>query len=192
MKWKYVVLISLISAVIGFVLGRLGKTDKKVIETKETIKYAPIPFPVTDTIYQPQPYNVYIPADTVTKYVTKLQNVDTAQILQDYCLVRQYKLDFSNDTLGEFRVDAEVGQNKLLKASSYVRPLTKTIYKETTVTECKKKAFQPFILVGTSPRFDLQKVTIGVDLSQRYLIGVSGIRWDNKYNYSIDFGIKLF
>lgn len=191
MKKKYIVIISLVSAVIGFVLGRLGKTDNKVIETKETVKYDPIPFPVTDTVYQPQPYNVYIPADTVYKYVTKLQKVDTAKILQDYYLVRQYNLDFSNDTLGEFKVDAEVGQNKLLKASSYIRPLTKTVYKETTVTEYKSKSFQPFILVGTSPKFDLQKATVGFDISQRYLIGVSGIRWDNKYNYSIDFGIKF-
>lgn len=191
MKKKYIVIISLVTAVLGFVLGRMSVTAEKVVETKEITKYDPVPYPVTDTIFQPKPYNVYIPADTVYKYLTEIQKIDTAAILKDYYLTRQYRLDFSNDTLGEFKVNAEVGQNKLLSASSYIRPLVKSIYHETTVTKYKTKTFQPFILVGTSPKFDFQKATLGFDLSQRYILGVSGIRWDDRYNYSIDFGIKF-
>lgn len=188
---KYAIIISLVAAVLGFVLGRLSVTDNKVVETKEVTKYVPSPYPVTDTIFHPQPYNVYIPADTVYRYLTKFEKVDTAAILKDYYLTRQYHLDFSNDTLGEFKVNAEVGQNRLLSASSYIKPLIKNIYHETTVTKYKTKIFQPFILIGTSPKFDFQKATIGFDLSQRYILGVSGVRWDNRYNYSIDFGIKF-
>lgn len=191
MKKKYAIIISLVAAVLGFVLGRLSVTDNKVVETKEVTKYVPSPYSVTDTIFHPQPYNVYIPADTVYRYLTKFKKVDTAAILKDYYLTRQYHLDFSNDTLGEFKVNAEVGQNRLLSASSYIKPLIKNIYHETTVTKYKTKIFQPFILVGTSPKFDFQKATIGFDLSQRYILGVSGVRWDNRYNYSIDFGIKF-
>lgn len=191
MKKKYIVIISLVAAVLGFVLGRMSITAEKVIETKETVKYDTAPYPVTDTIFQPKPYNVYIPTDTVYRYLTKIQNVDTAAILNDYYLTRQYRLDFSNDTIGEFKVNAEVRQNKLLSASSYIRPLVKNIYRETMVTKYKTKTFQPFILVGTSPKFDFQKATIGFDLSQRYMLGVSGVRWDDRYNYSIDFGIKF-
>ena len=189
MKKKYIVIISLVAAVLGFVLGRLSVTDNKVVETKKVTKYVPSTYPVTDTIFHPQPHNVYIPADTV--YLTKFEKVDTAAILKDYYLTRQYCLAFSNDTLGEFKVNAEVGQNKLLSASSYIRPLVKNIYHEITVTKYKTKTFQPFILIGTSPRFDFQKATIGFDFSQRYMLGVSGIRWDDRYNYSIDFGIKF-
>ena len=65
MKKKYIVIISLVAAVLGFVLGRMSVTAEKVVETKETVKYDPVPYPVTDTIFQPKPYNVYIPADTV-------------------------------------------------------------------------------------------------------------------------------
>lgn len=191
MKKKYIIIISIVAAVLGFALGRLRVTDNKVVETKEVTKYVPSSYPVTDTIFHPQPYNVYIPADTVYRYLTKFEKVDTATILKDYYLTRQYHLDFSNDTLGEFKVNAEVGQNKLLSASSYIRPLVKNIYYETTVTKYKTKTFQPFILVGTSPKFDFQKATIGFDLSQRYILGISGVRWDNRYNYSIDFGIKF-
>ena len=67
----------------------------------------------------------------------------------------------------------------------------KNIYRETMVTKYKTKTLQPFILVGTSPKFDFQKATIGFDLSQRYMLGVSGVRWDDRYYYSIDFGIKF-
>lgn len=191
MKTKYVVLISLVSAVLGFVLGRITINDKKSVETKETVKYVPSTVIVTDTIFNPQPYNVFIPADTVYKYLTKFEKVDTAEILKDYYLTRQYSLDFSNDTLGIFKVNAEVGQNKLLKANSFVNPIIKTVYRENTVTQYKTKLFQPFLLVGTSPKFDVQQATIGIDLRQKYLIGVSGIRWDNKYNYTINLGIKF-
>lgn len=158
---------------------------------KETVKYVPSTVTVTDTIFNPQPYNVFIPADTVYKYLTKFEKVDTAEILKDYYLTRQYSLDFSNDTLGVFKVNAEVGQNKLLKANSFVNPIIKTVYRENTVTQYKTKLLQPFLLVGTSPKFDVQQATIGIDLRQKYLIGVSGIRWDNKYNYTINLGIKF-
>lgn len=191
MKTKYVVLILLVSAVLGFVLGRITINDKKSVETKETVKYVPSTVIVTDTIFNPQPYNVFIPADTVYKHLTKFEKVDTAEILKDYYLTRQYSLDFSNDTLGVFKVNAEVGQNKLLKANSFVNPIIKTVYRENTVTQYKTKLLQPFLLVGTSPKFDVQQATIGIDLRQKYLIGVSGIRWDNKYNYTINLGIKF-
>lgn len=191
MKTKYVVLISFVSVVLGFVLGRITINDKKSVETKEIVKYVPSTVTVTDTIFNPQPYNVFIPADTVYKYLTKFEKVDTAEILKDYYLTRQYSLDFSNDTLGVFKVNAEVGQNKLLKANSFVNPIIKTVYRENTVTQYKTKLLQPFLLVGTSPKFDVQQATIGIDLRQKYLIGVSGIRWDNKYNYTINLGIKF-
>lgn len=191
MKKKYAIIISLVAAVLGFVLGRLSVTDNKVVETKETVKYIHSTNTVTDTVYHPQPYNVYIPADTVYRYLTKFREVDTAAILKDYYLVRQYNLDFSNDTIGVFKVYADVGQNKLLKANSFIQPIIKNVYRETTVTQYKTKLLQPFVIVGTSPKFDFQKATIGIDLKQRYLFGVSGIRWDDKYNYSIDFGIKF-
>lgn len=190
MKKGYFIAILGVTLLIGIVLGRLSVSEKKTIETKEVIKYKRSIASITDTIFKPKPYNVYI-SDTIHHFLTQVEKVDTAAILRDYYLTRQYDLDFSNDTLGEFRVKAEVSQNRLFSANSYIKPIVKTIYRETSVIKYKTRGFQPFILVGTSPKLDLQKVTVGMDLSQRYILGVSGLRWDDKYNYAVEFGVKF-
>lgn len=129
--------------------------------------------------------------DTIYQYLTKLQKIDTAEILQDYYKTREYSLDFSNDTLGTFKVDASVNQNRLISAVSQIQPIQKQTVRETIVTQQKRRMVQPFVMIGTSLKFDVQKITGGIDLNEKWLIGVSGVRWDNKYNYTIDLGIKF-
>lgn len=90
-------------------------------------RWVPWPVPVYDTIRESYPVAVREPADTVWKYMS----VDTAAIIADYLLERDYRLDFSADSTGTFLVDATVGENRLLRASAVVKP----VFREITVTK---------------------------------------------------------
>lgn len=186
MKTKHIIILSIATLLLGFLLGRLSVTDKITVETKEVVKNVPSPYIVRDTIYSPLPALTFYKVDTC--YI--MQRVDTAEILHDYFLSRQYKLDFSNDSIGKFIVDAEVNQNKLVSANSFVQPITKFIYKENTITQQTVRAFQPWVIIGTNVNLDCQQVTLGFDLKQKYILGVSGLRLNNKYNYTLNIGIK--
>lgn len=187
-KIKIAIILSIVFFVLGFILGRLTLTPETVVETKESIKYIPSTTVIRDTIkeYKLIPYDVFV-RDTITQYI--VQEVDTAAILRDYNLSRKYALDFSNDTIGIFRVDAEVNQNKLVHVSSVINPITKTVVQEKTLY--RVPIIQFYGMLGTSVDFKTNKISLGVDLKQRYLIGVSGIKFDNKYNYTIDLGVKF-
>lgn len=186
MKTKHIIILSIAMLLLGFLLGRLSVTDKTIVETKEVVKNVPSPYIVRDTIYSPLPALTFYKVDTC--YIT--QRVDTAEILHDYFLSRQYRLDFSNDSIGKFIVDAEVNQNKLVSANSFIQPVTKFIYKENIVTKQTIKTFQPWVTIGTNLNLDCQQVTLGFDLKQKYILGVSGLRLNNKYNYTVNIGIK--
>lgn len=187
MKTKYIIILSIAMLLLGFLLGRLSVTDKITVETKEVVKNVPSPYIVRDTIYSPLPALTFYKVDTC--YI--MQKVDTAEILHDYFLSRQYRLDFSNDSIGKFIVDAEVNQNKLVSANSFIQPVTKFIYKENIVTKQTIKTFQPWVTIGTNVNLDCQQVTLGFDLKQKYILGVSGLRLNNKYNYTVNIGIKF-
>lgn len=186
MKIKYIIILSIAMLSLGFLLGRLSITDKITVETKEVVKNVPSPYIVRDTIFSPLPALTYYKVDTC--YIA--QRMDTAEILSDYFLNRQYKLDFSNDSIGKFIVDAEVNQNKLVSANSFIQPVTKFIYKENIVIKQTIKTFQPWVTIGTNLNLDCQQVTLGFDLKQKYILGVSGLRLNNKYNYTLNIGIK--
>ena len=186
MKTKYIIILSIATLLLGFLLGRLSVTDKITVETKEVVKNVPSPYIVRDTIYSPLPALTFYKVDTC--YI--MQKVDTAEILHDYFLSRQYRLDFSNDSIGKFIVDAEVNQNKLVSANSFIQPITKFIYKENILTKQTVRAFQPWVTIGTNLNLDCQQVTLGFDLKQKYILGVSGLRLNNKYNYTVNIGIK--
>lgn len=189
-KLRNTIIFCLIAIVIGFLLGRFTFTPKTSVKVKESVKYVPSPYVISSNIpnYKLVPYRVSY-TDTIIQCMT--QEVDTAEILKDYFLSRQYELDFSNDSIGIFKVDAEVNQNKLVSASSHIQPMVKTIYRDRTETVYKSPSIQFYGMLGTSLDFKTNKISLGVDLKQRYLIGVSGIRFDDKYSYTIDFGIKF-
>lgn len=185
---KIAIILGIVLFVLGFILGRLTSTPETVVKTEERIEYIPSTTVIRDTIKKDKlvPYDVFV-RDTITQYL--VQEVDTAAILRDYYLSRKYALDFSNDTIGIFRVDAEVNQNKLVYASSFINPITKTVIQEKTLY--RAPTIQFYGMLGTSVDFKTNKISLGVDLKQRYLIGVSGMRFDDKYNYTIDFGVKF-
>lgn len=190
MKTKTVIIVVIVAAILLFLLGRLSVNNKTIVETKEVVKYKPSNFIIRDTITKDNlvPYKVFV-HDTIYQFIS--QNVDTAAIIKDYFLNRKYNLDFSSDSTGVFIVDAEVTQNKLVSASSKIKPIVKTVYKENTSTIYKVPAIQFYGTLATSLNFDVNKITFGVDLKQKYLIELSGIRFNDNYSYTLGFGVKF-
>ena len=177
------VLILAICLSVGFFIGYLvfGKTEpvvNRIVEIKwqkgETVR---------DTIDRPVPVEtiirdsipVPIPTDTAALFA----------VWKDYYLERKYDLDFSNDSIGTFRVNAIVNQNKLISATSLIQPNIRTVYEKEVIY--KKEKWVPWAMIGTSVDLKTNKVQFGVDLNQKYVIGVSGIRMDDRYGYTLDF-----
>lgn len=172
---------------IGYLVGR-GYADTIEIE-KEVVKWKTEQLPpIHDTISQPIPYLVEN-TDTVYKIIEHTLEVDTLAILADYYRVRNYDLDFSNDSAGIFKVNLDITKNSLAKARSEIRPIRTTI--ETIRTINNIKTIQFYGILGSSVDLKTNKIQFGIDLRQKYLIGVSGIRMDDQYGYTIDLGMKF-
>lgn len=142
----------------------------------------------TDTLYYPVPVKE-IERDTVLIP----EPTDTAALFavwEDYHRQRQYTLDFSNDTTGIFRVDAVVGQNRLVSAVSTIQPNIRTVY-EKEMVYAPVPLFSPWIMIGTSADFRTNKIQAGVDIKDRWIVGLSGIRMNSNYSYTIDFGYRF-
>lgn len=178
----------LVALLIGFFWG------KSSVKTPDPIKVVEVRYEkgdtIHDTINQPIPYEVKIPVDVPVFIPT-----DTAALFavwQDYYLERKYDLDFSNDSLGTFKVDAVVNQNKIVNATSIIQPNIKIITeKEVVYQEPKVPLLRPFILLGSSLDAKVIKVQGGMDIKNKYMLGVSGMKVDDSYNYTINLGIKF-
>ena len=173
---------------VGILIGYLlikpdAEPDvRRIVEIKyikgdtitKTIPY-PVPYKVTDSVRVPVP----VATDTAALFA----------VWKDYYLKREYNLDFSNDTLGTFIVNAEVSENKLIYATSTVQPNIRTVTEREMIYKHRK--WVPWAMIGTSADFGTNKVQVGLDINEKYTIGASGIRLDDKYVYTIDFGIKF-
>ena len=173
---------------VGFLIGwLLIKPDaepdvRRIVEIKyvkgdtitKTIPY-PVPYIVTDSVRVPVP----VATDTAALFA----------VWRDYYLKREYALDFSNDTVGVFKVNAAVSENKLIYATSIIQPNIRTVTEREVIYKHRK--WVPWAMIGTSVDFRTNKVQLGLDINERYTIGASGIRLDDKYGYTIDFGIKF-
>ena len=185
MKKKTVFWLVLIAFVVGFLVGYFlvrsySDEPKEIIKT--VVRYEKGD---TDTIKidNPVPYKVY---DTITK-LQVVYVVDTNKVIDDYFKVREYKLDFSNDTLGLFLVNAKVHQNLLLSTEAQIAPIIKTMTTEKIKYEVKTFSF--YTMLGTSIDLKCSKVSAGIKLRDKYIIGASGIRMNDCFNYTIDFGM---
>lgn len=186
------IVIACVAFFIGYLVGRAWEKGEPA-KTETKVEIQPSKYEVHDTIRCPEPYAVYydkltVVHDTIQSYI--IQPVDTAAILADYFLTRKYNFDFSNDSLGTFKFDATVTQNRLTEMVSDIHPFEKVVTK--TETYYKVKPLQFYVMAGTDVhKFNTQKIQLGIDLKQRYLIGVSGIRLDDKYSYTVDLGVKF-
>lgn len=171
-----------------FYLGRKSVSIPTPTEVVSDTVWLDLP-PVHDTITVPGPVKV-IPADTV--YYPVPQPVDTAALYAvwlDYYSTREYDLDFSSDTTGVFRVAAKVNQNKIQEAISTVRTRVQVV--TNTQTIYKERAIQPWIMVGTSKDFKFQQVQGGVDLGGKWMVGISGFRYEKEFAVAFNAGIKF-
>lgn len=176
-----------IAFIVGVFIGK-GYVDTVEVE-KEVVKWKTEQLPpIYDTISMPVPYLVF-DTDTVFKIIDHQAEVDTLKILADYYRVRKYNLDFSNDSIGVFKVNIDVTKNMLANASSEIRPIRTTIERVKTINKVQKLQF--YGMFGSSLDFKTNKIQVGLDFRQKYLLGVSGIRLDNKYGYTIDLGVKF-
>lgn len=184
-------LILIISICLGmFILGRRSVHIPEPSEVKHDTTYVPAPYPIHDTLKVPVPAKE-VPPDTV--YVPMPEPTDTAALFAvwlDYYTTRDYDLDFSSDTLGVFRVAAKVNQNKITEAVSTIQPITKVI----TNTEMyyKERPFQPWVMVSTGVTdFKFQSITVGADLSGKWMVGVGGMRYDKSGAVTVNVGYKF-
>ena len=138
-----------IGLAIGIFLGYLLIPDKepeikRIVEVKyvkgdtitDTIR-CPVPYKVVDSIKVPVP----VPTDTAALFA----------VWNDYYAKRYYDLDFSNDTLGVFKVNAIVTENKLLQASSTIQPNIRTVTEKELIYKHRKLV--PWATAGTSVDF---------------------------------------
>lgn len=182
-KISIATIIALVFGVIsGFFIGR-SCTPEPIEIVKEIVKYEKLPADTIKISY-PEPYKVY---DTITDLQTIY--VDTAKFIDDYFKVREYHLDFSKDSLGNFIVDAKVHKNSLLYAKAQIEPVIKTVTIEKT--KYISKTFQIYTIIGTSFDLNCNKIQAGIDLRNKYMIGASGVRLGKKFGYTVDFGIKF-
>lgn len=193
---KSILLCAVISFIVGFFLGKTFIKDK--VSVKQITKYIKSPYKVTDSISYPVPYKVFIdknnskkiiPSKIISVNKEKKEVEDSSAILKDYFLSKRYNLDFSNDTLGVFKIDAVVNQNRLVNAVSTIQPIIRTI--ETKETIYKVPIMQFYGIVGSSLDMKTTQIQLGIDLRQKIIIGISGIQHNNSYGYTINAGIKF-
>lgn len=185
MKTAASIIIVVAALIFAFYMGRSSYTPEppKVVEkwrTKhDTVEYR-------DTVKVPVPYvvvrdtTIYLPGE-----------IDTAALLADYLARKEYRLDFSNDSIGEFRVNATVQRNAITEATSYVKPLIRIQEIERTVIQKQIPFIQGYAQIGTSLDFGTQKFSVGADFRQRFLAGASAIRMGDQWGYTLDVGVKF-
>lgn len=185
MKTAVQIILVLVALILAFLFGRSTYTPEppKVVErwrTKhDTVEYR-------DTVKVPVPKiiirdtTIYLPGE-----------IDTAALLADYLARKEYHLDFSNDSIGEFRVDATVQRNAITEAVSHVKPLIRIHEIEHTIIDKRIPFIQGYAQIGTSVDFGTQKFSAGADFRQRFMVGASTIRVEDQWGYTLDFGIKF-
>lgn len=179
--------------IVAVLLMLCGYFIRKGFETPcngtQIVVHDTIPETVRDTVDKPVPFLVEhtLPGDTV--YMPR--HIDTLAILKDYYLKRSYEIDFSNDSIGTFIVQSVITENKLLKQTSQIKPKIKVVKVIETKTVEKIKPLQIYTLVGSSIDFRTQQISAGFDINQKFLIGVSGIRFDNNLGWTINAGVKF-
>lgn len=140
-KWG---LIAILLIGLGFMAGRWTMQPIEKIEyIKGDTIHDTIKTPVPHLIKMPLspdlpkvPYLVFIPGVGGTL----IQQVDTAQIIQDYIKRNYYReVLFDNDTIGSLIVEPIVQYNKLQSLAYSFTPVTKTITRE------RRKVLTPFI-----------------------------------------------
>lgn len=178
----------LVGIALGWWIGR-GKVEEIV---REKVRY--VERPATTIEYKmPEPIKVGRIDLPRLQYIDTLREevripADTASIVADYFKRREYALDFSNDTLGVFKVDAVVEANRLTSASATIRPLQREVLTE--VHDVRK--FRPYIGGGVGIGTKMSaSVEVGALLKERHLVRVGYQRVGNDNYLTLGYGITF-
>jgi hypothetical protein len=187
-KWKlaFNIIIVIFLLLLGFFLGR------KTIETKKEIVTEYIQGEkITDTLFYPKPYKVYVKPDTlsiiqqcikdgiykelwpekvVTEYI-EVNKSDTTAIMNDWATKRYYSETLFNDEKqGSCAFNAEVQYNRLKMVDYTYTPVVQTI----TETKYTTKMFSPYVGISylENPWDEIKNPTIqlngGVFIKETY------------------------
>jgi hypothetical protein len=140
-KYLFIGIISALAA--GFYLGR-----RSVIVTETTtVEYRHLPV-VSVSIDASEPLRFTVPDLPKWLYfidtVTRQQVIDTAAILADWALMREYGARLIDDTTGTVDYSAIVQYNQLQNIALDYTPIQRTV----TTTKVIQPRFTPFVLVG--------------------------------------------
>jgi hypothetical protein len=145
MKTAGIILVVVLALAAGFYLGHRSVS---VTETT-TVEYHPMP-PVHVSIDAPAPLRFTVPdlpqwlyfTDTVTQRPV----IDTAAILADWILKREYGDRLVEDTTGTIDYFAIVQYNRLQNIALDYTPIQRSV----TITRTIQPRFTPFVLVGAN------------------------------------------
>ena len=175
--WMFLCVLCL---VIGFFAGR------KTIDTKEMVRYVQGET-ITGSVDLPQPVesipeNPTLPmkSDTIIEYV--VQVVDTAAIIADYIIRREYTpILFDNPTIGKLSLSTTVQYNKIIGLNYEFIPIVKEI------TRYKVHVWQPYVS-GYGNTFG--QIGLGLGLF-RYNVGVEAMYLRDLKNQQTGYGVGI-
>ena len=187
-KWYNILLVSIAILFIGLTIGFfIGRSNTKVETKIERVVSYTRGDTITKFVTNPLPYAVH---DTITKTIPIYTDTQSLyNVWRDYYKSRDYALDFSNDTIGDFKVKTTVSENRLVSAVSTINPIIRTVSEKETIIRVPTLQF--YTLIGTSMDMKTNQMTIGADLKQKYMFGLSGIRFNDKVGYTINIGLKF-
>ena len=153
----------------------LGRCSIKVTETT-TVEYRDMP-PVHVSIDAPEPLRFTVPelpqfiwrTDTVTNVTV----IDTAAIIDDWILAREYGGRLISDTTGTIDYFAIVQYNKLQNIMLDYTPIQRTV----TITKVITERWSPFLFVGGN--------------SGGYATVEGGV-FIGKYGFGVELGQSIF
>lgn len=175
--------------VIGMFLGTKMVPQPTVKETTTITRYEPWPYPVEVVVEKEK----LVPTHSETpdpEIIEKYKDVDSAAIIQMFLAKNHYDLDFSKDSIGKFIAHVDVQGNEIIGAAATIQPLTK-IVETTSLVERPKRFIGGYAMIGSSIDFQTAKVSAGVEFRERYVLGVSGMKINNDWGYTLDIGIKF-
>jgi hypothetical protein len=143
-KTTLIITSALAALAAGFYLGR------RSVEVTEitTVEYQAMP--TVSVSVAPEPLRFAVPELPQWLYftdtVTRQQIIDTAAIIDDWILCREYGGRLINDTTGTVDYFATVQYNRLQNIALDYTPTQRTV----TITRTIQPRFTPFILVGAN------------------------------------------
>lgn len=185
-SWLYILLALVIGVFCGWLIGR-----QREVDIKETVRYIEGP---TTTVYVDKPVPIKSAPIEIPIYIHDTLRIqeevvvrpDTLAIVADYLQRREYKLDFSTDTTGVFKVDAVVEANHLTSATAQIIPIYREVEK---IVEVQQNKFRPYIggAIGVGKQIGAS-VEIGAQIRNHHLPKLGYQRLGEENYFTIGYG----